>query len=612
MQGVGHHAGVDEDGAFDVGHLAVVDEGALPLDAARGQVAASEDLAVFGAGADAAVAVAAYRGVAPGDEHQGGRYAGGVPGDYRTAFGAQGQAATAGDAVVVLHQVQRQEAQPACIGAQEGQALAGQRDAGADFHGQAHAAGGQDVAVEVTAGPAPVEADRRGRGRGVGALVVGIVELQHVAAVDAVVALLDAAHAQAAALHVVAAGGFFQQVAAHHAAPAALVGQRHPFAAQGDGLVVVGELGYGPPVGGRHLVVGVVHADAGAAVGADAHPEDHALEGSLADLGDDGGVLRVGCLGVDGQEGRIEVAAAGQPLLGLQQPCCVVVGSHRHAGEQADCIIAVAAAALVLHLYRAEAEGRPRVVGDLEPGIGRIGVHVGQAGADGGGGEAEGGQCAQAAGLGVVPGVLGEILTRPQPPHRLDAGPLGLGGHVIADAACEVDGHIADDGARAWLHLDGDGPLGLRIVRGVAHLQPQSWRKIAHGSQQFACVGVGSAQQARELGAREVVQLAEALDLQVAVEVLGQFLGGLYVERERIPRGGGLVVGCAALQHFGAAHGSCIGAVGFGFLARQQAAPLQEQGADQKKSRQKSRLADEKGPVHVSILTAAAWPPPIP
>ena len=52
---------------------------------------------------------------------------------------------------------------------------------------------------------------------------------------------------------------------------------------------------------------------------------------------------------------------------------------------------------LGLHLHRAEAERRPGVVGDLEPGVGRVGVHVGLACADGGRGKTEAGERAQAA-----------------------------------------------------------------------------------------------------------------------------------------------------------------------------------------------------------------------
>ena len=92
----------------------------------------------------------------------------------------------------------------------------------------------------------------------------------------------------------------------------------------------------------------------------------------------------------------------------------------------------------------------------------------------------------------------------------------------------------------------------------------QRRRKITHGSQQFACVGVGGTQQAREFGAGEIVQLAEALDFEVAVEVLRQPLGGLHVERERVPRRCGLVVGRAALQHLGVAYrgGVLLGGIG--------------------------------------------------
>ncbi len=63
--------------------------------------------------------------------------------------------------------------------------------------------------------------------------------------------------------------------------------------------------------------------------------------------------------------------------------------------------------------------------------------------------------------------------------------------------------------------------------QGVNQLQLYAGRKIPHGAQQAADVGVRRAQQAAQFAAAQIAQLAVALQLHVLLQQLAHIFGGL-------------------------------------------------------------------------------------
>ena len=321
--------------------------------------------------------------------------------------------------------------------------------------------------------------------------------------------------------------------------------------------------------------MGVVQADAGAAVGAQAHAEHHLLQLGVAHLGDHRCGERIGRVGVERQEDRIEITAGRQPLLRQQQLGLVVVGAHRQQRQALRHLGRIALGAP--HLDRAEAVGRAGRIGDGQARLLGVGIHVGLAALHLAGGEALGVEPAQAAGLGRVPPVLGEALAGPQRPAVADRGALLGGARVVGDRAGEVDLHVGDPGLLARVDRHHDLPGGLGLGR-FAHVQGQAGREIAQGGEQFAGIGFGRAQQAGEFARIQVGERPVALQLHVAGEVLANLVGRPHLEGEGIaPVTRRSVLGVGAAEYLGTV--VCGGGL---VLLLQQAAAWQREGGAEK------------------------------
>ncbi len=581
---IGHGAGIHEHGALEVGAVAAQGDGALPFHAAHGEVAAAVEGVVLGARADLAVAVAAHGGVAAREEQLGDRDVRALAGDHRAALGAQREAAGAHDALAHVHAAQGQEGLPAHARAHERIALGPQRGAHAQFGREAVAAGGRGVVVEVAARPAVVGADGVAGGRRRRAAALGVVVLQEVAAVD-VPGAFRAAAAQAHAVGVVAAGFLALHLRTAEPAPAALFGQGRPFGGQQARFLVDGDLAHGAPADAGQAVVDVVHAQARTGVGGDADAEHHLLQRRLAHLRGDGRGLRIGTVGVEGEEHRVVVAAAGQACLRVQQ---FLLGVVRARGQARDAARAVGVVAVrALHAQRAEAVGRARGVGHAQPGLAAVGVDLGAAGVDARRGVAADLQLAQAVGLGAVPGVLREGLAGLQRPGALDALPAAREARRFGLGAGEGDVGRGDLGARAGLHVHGDGP-GRGAAGRLLERDGERGAEVAHGAQQLAGIGVGRAEQAREFAGLQVGQLAEALQLHVPLEQFAHGVGASHVEREGICAAGGF-------PGIGGDGGGVVVAVRLVAGAGQQAAALERHETQKQQRRPTGRRCSQAG-----------------
>lgn len=279
----------------------------------------------------------------------------------------------------------------------------------------------------------------------------------------------------------------------------------------------------------------VLQRQARPAVGRKPRAEHQLLQRRFAHLGHHGGGLRVGALGVEREEHRVVVAAAGQPQLGVEQ-LGFVVDSARGQARQAPGAVGVIALA-AFHAQGAEAIHRAGLVGDVELGFVLVGVDLGAAAGDAGGGVAAGLQLAQAIGFGGVPGGLGEGLPgreRPVALHALLLAGTGLG--VLAGrwgAAREVDVGAGNAGLGPGLHGDDHGARRGFALGSFRQLDRDRGRKVPHRAQQLACIGVGRAQQALQLAGIQVGQVAKALQLQVALERAAYFVRRAHVHCKR-------------------------------------------------------------------------------
>ena len=391
---VGHGPCIHKQGVFPIGHVAAVGDGALPFHAGHAHVAATVELVVLRARTDAAVAVAPHGGVSTGQEQLCDRDFCAVTRQHGAHLGAHRNACGAGHAVVCLHPPCGEERLPAHQGAGERVAFGPQGHASAQFHGNAPAAGGCRVAVEIAARPAIVGAQRSAVGGGVQPLGAGGVVAQKVGAVD----VLGAFAAPAQHLHavdVVVARLLALCQGRCEPAPAVVVGQGRPARAQLLRILVERQLVHRAPAVRGPLVVAVVHRQARPAVGRQARTKHQLLQLGFAHLGNHGGCLRVGALGVQREEHRVVVAAVGQALLCIEHFCLVVHAASGQAGQAARAVGVIALAAA--HLQRAKAVGRAGVVGHGQLGFVGVGIHFGAAAGNAGGGVAAHLQLAQPA-----------------------------------------------------------------------------------------------------------------------------------------------------------------------------------------------------------------------
>ncbi|MNS79341.1 hypothetical protein D3C72_1129930 [compost metagenome] len=355
--------------------------------------------------------------------------------------------------------------------------------------------------------------------------------------------------------------------------------------------------------------MGVVDRQARAVVGGEAHAHHDLLQRRLAQLGDHGRGQRCVAVGVEREEHRVVVAAAGQALLGVEQLLLVVVGAGGQARDAARGVGVVA-----LHAaqhQRAELVGRARLVGHAEAGLVAVGVDLGAADLHAAGGKALGREAAQRGGLGVVPRALREGLAGAQRPAGADGVALRFGAGVVGDLAGVADLHGRHFRSLAGCHGDDDLARGLGAVGCFVEFERERGREVAQRAQQFARIGLGRDHEARDLGHAQVVELAVALDFEVAREVVALGFGAAHVDGEGVAPAvglglvvvlGGVAVGVAAAHH---ARGGRARVRRLFF--RQQAAALQKQDAGKKQSRPQRRRKNGCHPDHGGILTAPVW-----
>jgi len=201
---------------------------------------------------------------------------------------------------------------------------------------------------------------------------------------------------------------------------------------------------------------------------------------------------------------------------------------------------------------------------------------------------------------------LGERLAGAQCPAGADGVALRFGGGIVGDLAGVADLHGRHLGPFAGRDGDDDLARGLGAVGRFFQLERERGREVAQRAQQLACIGLGRDHEARDLGHAQVVELAVALDFEVAREVVALGLGAAHVDSEgAAPAFGlGLVVVLVAVG-IGAAHHADGGRARVCRLFfRQQAAALQEQDAGKKQSRPQRRRKNGCHPDHGGILTA--------
>ena len=528
---VGHRASVDEQGAFPVGHGALVDDGALPLDAACRQIAAPIEHVVAHARANAAVAIATHRGVATGQKELGDGDLCAFTRQHSACLSPQCHARVAAGAGRVNHLARRDERLPTHQRAGEQVAFWPQRGAQAQLYRNAVAACGGRVAVEVAACPAVVHADGAAGVGGAHPLAVGVVVLQKIVAVD-VLGALAAATAHAPAVDIVVARGLALQLPAGEPAPTVVVGQIGPLGAGELAFAVEREFAHRAPAQQRHLVVNVLHRQTRAAVGRDAGAEHQFLQRRFTHLCHHGRCLRCAAVGVEREEHRVVIAAAGQAQLGVEHVGLVV---HRASGQAGQAPRAVGVVTLAaLHLQRAKPVGRAGVVGHAELGLVFVGVDFCAAVGDLGRGVATRLQLAQAAGLGAVPGRLGERLAGRQRPVFLHALMLaGRGFGVVTRRCCERDVCLGDVCLRPGVHGHRDSARRDFALGRVGQPNGDGGGEISHCAQQLTRVGIGSTEQALQFTGLQVRQVAKALQFEMAFERVANVFGGVYHHHKR-------------------------------------------------------------------------------
>jgi hypothetical protein len=359
--------------------------------------------------------------------------------------------------------------------------------------------------------------------------------------------------------------------------------------------------------------VDVVDRQARAVVGGESCPQHHLLQRRLAQLRDDGRGQRVAALGVQREEHRVVIAAAGQALLRVEQLLLVVVGAGGQAGDAARTVGVVARKAP--QHERAELVGGPRLVGDAQARLAAVGIDLRAAHLDVAGGEALGREAAQRGGLGVVPGLLGEREARAQGPAGADRVALRLGGGVVGrilgNLAGIADLHIAHLGGLAGRDGDDDFARRLGALGRLVEFERQRGGEVAEGAEEFAGIGFGGDHEAGDFRRTEVVEFAVALDFQVQREVVAHRFRPANIDGEGVALVGFLLVLAVLAVLVGgravgiaAAHQARDGLAFGAFFFRQQAAALQKKDATKKQSRPPRRRRNGNRPDHGRILTA--------
>ena len=240
--------------------------------------------------ADVAQSVAAHAGVAAGAKQLRCGQGAILVDDHRAAFCAHRDAAA--------HQ--RRDAQPATDRTHKGLAVRPHRGAGADVKAESVAAGRKGQAVEVAAGPAVVQTQRRTVADACVVQRAGDAAGAHCCTVvlqvsGAVYAFADLHLPEAQGLRV---GDQFVVVHSSDACqpdPAPVVGVRQggPLGLGQWQFAVKLQLGDGPPVQAGYAVVGVLNRRTRSGVGGQADAEHHFLQHGFAHLHRDGRGIRV-------------------------------------------------------------------------------------------------------------------------------------------------------------------------------------------------------------------------------------------------------------------------------------------------------------------------------
>ena len=229
-------------------------------------------------------------------------------------------------------------------------------------------------------------------------------------------------------------------------------------------------------------------------------------------------MLRVAVFRVEHQKGRVEIAAGGQALLGIEQFLLAVFRSGGNAHDVPDALGVVSFHPLEPDV--AEAVGRARVVVHAQAGAVPVGIDGGLAVGDARGRVALFLEVAQTGVLGRVPVGLGEGTALLERPCLLDARALRRRFRVAVHRVGKADRVVGHPGLLTRRHFDDDGAR-RGAFRGGVHAQRQFRVEVAQCCEQVACIGVGLGQQAVELGSLQIGKPCVPLQIEVALQMPG-------------------------------------------------------------------------------------------
>ena len=186
-----------------------------------------------------------------------------------------------------------------------------------------------------------------------------------------------------------------------------------------------------------------------------------------------------------------------------------------------------------LEVQRTETVGWARIEGGRQRRLVRIRVDVRTAVGEAGGRVAALLQRAQRIFLGVVPGFLGKRFARVERPRGACARLRAAGGGARLDVALKPQVQRLDGGAFARIDGDHDGARRAAVVGRLGQINLDVRAEVAQRGEQFARIGIGRAQQARELAFLQIGKGAKALQFEVLFQVVAHFLGRAHLQRER-------------------------------------------------------------------------------
>ena len=162
-------------------------------------------------------------------------------------------------------------------------------------------------------------------------------------------------------------------------------------------------------------------------------------------------------------------------------------------------------------MQRAKGVGRAGGVAHIDARLVGVGVDIGQAGINAGQRVAALLQLFQTTALGTAPGGLGELLARAERPGFLNLQTLRETQLLAGIDAGKADLGFSYQRGRARVDLDHD-LAWLGSLRGVAQLHRHRGAEVTQRANQLAHIGVGGAQQARQLTALQIGLVAKAFE----------------------------------------------------------------------------------------------------